>query len=126
MIKVTDEQFEDIINQALDSLPPKYVKRLKNVAILSAETPSAQQRKQLNISDNQLLFGLYQGIPLTKRGSNYTLVLPDTITIFKQPHEQVASSLADLQEAVRKTLWHEIAHYFGLDHQQIDKLSNHH
>lgn len=122
MYKVSHEQFEELINNALDSLPKKYIKRLNNVAIVTADDLSDHQREKLKLPNEQTLFGLYEGIPLTQRGSNYNLVLPDVITIFKPPHEHSANNQKELAEAIRHTLWHEIAHYFGLDHHKIHKL----
>lgn len=122
MYQVTQEQFEKMINQSLDTLPKKYVTRLKNVAIVTANEPSQEQRKKLHLHDGQTLYGLYEGIPLTQRGAGYNLILPDIITIFKHPLEWSSHSLSDLQEQVRHTLWHEIAHYFGLNHKHIHRL----
>lgn len=122
MFHVDKAQFEELVNQALDSLPKKYIERLNNVAIVIEESPTTAQRQQLHLHNNQTLFGLYQGIPLTKRGANYNLVLPDIITIFQLPIEANVNNISELKESVRHTLWHEIAHYFGLDHQRIYKL----
>lgn len=122
MYIVTQELFEEIINDSIDSLPIKYISKLKNVAIVTADNPSQVQRKKLKLKNNQSLYGLYEGIPLTQRGSNYNLVLPDIITLFKQPIENSVNDLNSLKEAIRLTLWHEIAHYFGLSHKQIHKL----
>ena len=122
MFKVSQSQFEDLINKALDSLPKKYIEKLDNVAIVTADEPNEQQRRKLHLHNGQTLFGLYQGIPLTQRGTSYNLVLPDIITIFKHPIEHSVNNLDELTEAVRHTLWHEIAHYFGLDHNKIYKL----
>lgn len=122
MYSVTNKEFESFVNQALDSLPKKYIRRLNNVAIIVEDNPSPEQRKRLHLHNNQTLFGLYQGIPLTKRGTNYNLVLPDIITIFKNPLEASVNNLEELKESIRHTLWHEIAHFFGLDHDRIYKL----
>jgi predicted Zn-dependent protease with MMP-like domain len=122
MFTVDQQKFEELINSALDSLPKKYIKRINNVAIITADSPSAQQRAKLHLHNGQTLFGLYEGIPLTHRGAGYNLVLPDIITIFKLPIERSVNSLDELSEAIKHTLWHEIAHYFGLDHDRIYKL----
>ncbi len=122
MFRVSKSEFEELINRALDTLPSKYISRLNNVAIIIEDQPTPAQRDQLHLHNNQTLFGLYQGIPLTKRGSNYNLVLPDIITIFQHPIEANANDYDSLRESIRHTLWHEIAHYFGLDHQRIYEL----
>lgn len=124
MLDITDEQFETVINQAMDELPEQHIKGLKNVAITFEDEPSAEQREKLKLSCHQSLYGLYEGIPLTKRNGNYSMVLPDKITIFKFPILQSSRSMSDIKQQVKHTLWHEIAHYYGLDHDQIHKLEN--
>jgi predicted Zn-dependent protease with MMP-like domain len=119
---IADEQFDAMITKALDSLPQKYIKNMKNVAIVIADEPTAEQRQKLKLHCDQTLFGLYEGIPLTQRGMGYNLVLPDKITIFKLPMLRVSQTMSELQEQVRHTLWHEIAHHFGLDHKRIHEL----
>ncbi len=117
----TDDEFDVIISKALDTLPQKYTSRMTNVAIVYADEPSAAQREQLKLRDNQSLFGLYQGVPLPARGGHEPL-LPDKITIFKVPLTMASQTPEQLQENVRHTLWHEMAHYFGLNHKRIHEL----
>ncbi len=124
MFDISDDHFEQLINESMDELPQEYIKNLKNIAITYADEPTPAQREKLRLACNQTLFGLYEGIPLTKRGSNYNLVLPDKITIFKHPILQSVDSLAGLKKQVKHTLWHEIAHYYGLDHDRIHQLES--
>lgn len=119
---MTDEQFDALITRAMNELPPHYIKGLDNVAIVMADEPTATQILKMKIDDNHLLLGLYEGIPLTKRGANYNFVLPDKITLFKNSILAVSSNEAELFEQIKRTLWHEIAHYYGLDHDRIDEL----
>ena len=121
MTHISEQEFEELVSQALDSLPEKYVSRINNVAIVTENNPSPEQRQKLHLHNGNLLFGLYEGIPLTQRGNNYTFVVPDKITIFKDPIESVSHNHEDLKERVRHTLWHEIAHFFGLGHDAIYK-----
>lgn len=120
--KITDEQFNDLIAKSLDELPDKYTSRLNNVLITFENEPSQEQRKKLKLRCNETLFGLYEGIPLPARGSGYQMVLPDRITIFKNPIQGVSSDEAALKAQVKHTLWHEIAHYFGLGHDKIHEI----
>jgi predicted Zn-dependent protease with MMP-like domain len=121
-VQIEDRQFEAIVGQAIDELPHKYLANMNNVAIVYADEPTPQQRLQLKLRCDQSLYGLYEGIPLTKRGGGYNLVLPDKITIFKNPLVQYSADLAALKANVKHTLWHEIAHHFGLDHDRIHSL----
>lgn len=119
MFQTTQEEFEDYIAQALDALPQRYQEKLNNVVIVAEDEPTPEQRHKLQLSNHQTLFGLYEGIPLTRRGNNYSLVLPDKITIFKLPIESQAMTSDEVKEQVRHTVWHEVAHFYGLDHIDI-------
>lgn len=122
MLEITDEQFDAMISQAMDELPEQYITGLQNVLITYDDEPSPEQRTKLKLNCHETLFGLYEGIPLTKRGAGYNMVLPDRITIFKLPMLRLAASPEELQAQVKHTLWHEIAHYYGLDHDRIHEI----
>ena len=117
----SDDEFDQMISNALDSLPSKYTERMTNVAIIYADEPSPQQRQKLKLHCNQTLLGLYEGVPLPARGGIQPY-LPDKITIFKVPLVLSSNNMSELQENIRHTLWHEMAHYFGLDHKRIHEL----
>lgn len=117
----SDDQFDTLVGEALDSLPEKYTSRLTNVAIVYADEPTPEQRAMLKLHCTQTLLGLYEGVPLPQRGGREPL-LPDKITIFKLPLAAMSKDLNDLKEQIRHTLWHEMAHYFGLDHKRIHEL----
>jgi predicted Zn-dependent protease with MMP-like domain len=119
---ISDEQFDQLITRAMDELPQEYIKGLENVAILYADEPDDYQRQTAHLHDHDILLGLYEGIPLTKRGTNYTFVLPDKITLFKHSILSVVDTPEELFEQIKRTLWHEIAHYYGLDHTNIHAL----
>ena len=121
MIEISDDEFQALINQALSELPGEHVRNIKNVAILYEDIPTPEQRMKVNLHDNQTLLGLYEGLPLSQR-QGMTRVLPDKITLFKLPLQYHANTTAELKEQIKHTLWHEIAHYYGLDHGQISNL----
>jgi predicted Zn-dependent protease with MMP-like domain len=106
----------------LDTLPEKYVKGLENVLITYEDEPTPEQREELKLHCNQSLFGLYQGIPRIARNNGYNMVMPDKITIFKHPILNFSHDLTSLKEQIRHTVWHEIAHHYGLDHDRIHAL----
>jgi len=133
MFEVTQEGFEQLVARGIDRLPEHILKEIDNVAIVTADCPTPTQRKKAGgppLTSNEscqhgwLLFGLYEGIPKTRRMNNYSLVLPDIITIFKEPIQAVSSSLEDMEKKVSDTVWHEVAHHFGLDHDRIHALEN--
>ena len=121
MFAVDDQQFQVLIDEALGTLPKEHVDNLKNVAILYEHDPTPEQRQKLALRHDQTLFGLYEGVPLSQR-QGVARLLPDKITLFINPICASADSLAELKEQIRHTLWHEIAHYYGLDHAQIHEL----
>lgn len=120
-MNVSEETFQQLINDTLESLPGEHVKNIQNVAILFQDEPTTEQRKQLALRKNETLLGLYEGVPLSER-QGVQPTLPDRITLFKQPLESTARSMQELKEEIRHTLWHEIGHYYGLNHQRISEL----
>lgn len=111
-------QFERLVAAGIDAIPAQFTAKLNNVAIVIDDTPSAEQLQKAHVHAGWTLFGLYEGIPQTKR-ANYSMVLPDKITIFKQPIEAAARDAEDVKEIVRTTVWHEIAHHFGMNEAEV-------
>lgn len=114
---MTNEEFEKLVSEGIDAIDEKFLQKLKNVEIVIEENPTPFQLGKLKLR-GALLFGLYEGIPQTKR-EGYGQVLPDKITIFKNPIEQAYSNPEDIKKAVKDTVWHEIAHHFGMDETQV-------
>lgn len=119
---MTDEEFDHLITRAMDELPQEFIRGLDNVAIVYADEPTEEQKIRMKLDHNHLLLGLYEGIPLTQRGNGYSLVLPDKITLFKHPIMAVSSNEEQLFEQIKRTLWHEMAHFYGLSHARMDEL----
>ncbi len=126
MIDISDEAFAALIEEAMDALPEEYVRNLSNVAVVYADEPTEEQRRKLRLRCDQQLFGLYEGIPRTSRGAGYNFVLPDKITIFKLPILALSQDEQGVRRQVARTLWHEIAHHYGLGHDQIHALESKH
>jgi len=121
MLELSDDQFQHLIDEALGEMPKVRLQHLKNVAILFADEPTEDQRQKLHLLPYQSLYGLYEGIPLPQR-QGLPSTLPDRITLFKLPILHSSNDPAGLKEQIKRTLWHEIAHYYGLDHKRIDEL----
>lgn len=121
MVEVSDEEFQKLIDEGLGELPGEHVKNIQNVAILYEDVPTPEQREQLQLRNDQTLLGLYEGVPLSQR-QGMARVLPDKITLFKRPLCWQANTTQELKQEIKHTLWHEIAHYYGLDHDKIHKL----
>jgi len=123
MFIVDLDTFESLVTKSVENLPEIYRQKIDNIAFIVEEVPSAEQRVKLELANNQTLFGLYEGVPLPQRQGSLK-VIPDKITIFQIPIQSSVNNLAELYDAVARTVWHEVAHYFGLDHQMIDRLNN--
>ena len=119
---LSDEEFDRLITRAMDELPQQYIKGLDNVAIVYADEPTEEQKIKMKLDHQHLLLGLYEGIPLTQRGNGYSFVLPDKITLFKNQILATVRNENELFEQIKRTLWHEIAHFYGLNHARIDEL----
>ena len=112
------KRFGELIGEAVDSLPLEFAQKLNNVAVIVHNSPTDDQLRELGLSKKDLLFGLYRGIPQTKRG-HYSGVLPDKITIFKKAIEAVAKTEEEVREKIRDTVMHEIGHHFGLSDEDL-------
>ncbi|MFQ5813139.1 MAG: metallopeptidase family protein [Anaerolineae bacterium] len=119
---MTREEFEALVDEALADLPSEILERMDNVAVTVAYWPSRAQLVRAGVQSPATLFGLYEGVPLTKRGVNYGMVPPDRITLFQGSLEAACRTLAAIQEQVRRTVIHEIGHHFGIDEDRIREL----
>ena len=115
--------FEDLVVEAIDTLPDDILAMLDNVEIVIADVPTASQREVAGDLDaGELLLGLYEGIPLTERTSGYGMVLPDKITLFQDALEAVCPDAETLRNEVRVTVVHELAHHFGISDRRLREL----
>jgi len=114
------KKFEELVEEGIKTIPERFLKTLENVDIVVKETPTAEQLEKLKIRKGVFLFGLYEGVPQTDRWG-YGQVLPDKITIFKEPIEKAAISESEIKKIVKETVWHELAHHFGLDEKRVRK-----
>ncbi|MSU56380.1 MAG: metallopeptidase family protein [Candidatus Taylorbacteria bacterium] len=122
MCTVTLEEFEMFVREGVEAIPEKFRSRITNVAFLTDEEPTAKQRAENGLVPEETLFGLYEGIPRPARGEGYGgLVLPDRITIFKRPIEEDSCTREEIRKHVIDTVWHEVAHHFGLDEEAVEK-----
>jgi predicted Zn-dependent protease with MMP-like domain len=119
-----DSIFENLVSEAIDNIPNQYQSKLKNVVFKVEPEPTLEQRKKLGLRDCDALFGLYEGVPRTKRNGAVHSIVPDVITIFMHPMVDIYKDESSLKKQIFETIWHEVAHYFGLDHAQIHKAKN--
>jgi predicted Zn-dependent protease with MMP-like domain len=115
-------QFEQILLQALDQIPPRFRDAVQNLDIEVRWRPSPEERSHAGLHPDHTLLGLYLGVPLPERSSSYTFTLPDKIVIYQEPHELACETEEELVEQVRKTLLHEIGHYLGIEEDRLGEL----
>jgi predicted Zn-dependent protease with MMP-like domain len=112
-------EFDRLVEEAFQRIPARFRKRLNNVALTVELEPSREQLTRAHVSRGGTLLGLYEGRPLTRRSVFEPWSMPDRIIIFQGPHERLARSPEHLLELVSATVWHEVAHYFGMDEGQV-------
>ena len=115
------DKFEKLVWQGIEAIPKRFLEKLDNVDIIIEDESTPEQMRKLKLSQGAKLFGLYEGVPQTKR-RHYTWVMPDKITIFQKPIESVCFTDEEIKEQVKKTVWHEIAHHFGMDEERVRKV----
>lgn len=113
------EEFERLVSAAYDLIPDQFRSRMENIALIVEPEPGAHQLARSRVARGSTLFGLYEGRPLTVRSVFDSFAMPDRIIIFQGPHERAARSPEHLAKLVEDTIWHEVAHYFGMDEAQV-------
>jgi len=110
--------FERLVGEALDGLPPQFAELLENVAVVVEEEPDPALLDEMGMEDDEELMGLYLGVPLPERGSQYQ-ALPDRIAIYRGPVLRLCGSRREVVREVRDTVIHELGHYFGLEDEEM-------
>ena len=120
-MRLTQEEFQSLVLQAVQELPPRIMNAMENVAILVEDWPSDDVLRTTGLESRYDLLGLYAGVPLPERESGPPL-LPDTITLFQGPIESACPSREALVREIRITLLHEVGHYMGMDEEDLDRM----
>ena len=116
------ERFEWLVARAVQNLPEEFLIRLKNIDVVVEEHPSPGQLNRVGLRYGQTLLGLYEGVPLTKRGGHYGLVPPDKITIFQKPIQARCRHDAAITTEIQRVVKHEIAHHFGISDARLRQI----
>jgi predicted Zn-dependent protease with MMP-like domain len=119
---MTRKEFQDVVSDALDELPPMFQDALHNLDIQVRWAPTPEERRRARLRPGMELFGIYLGIPITKRGNHYAMVVPDIIVIYQRTHERACVTRQGMIEQARQTLLHEIGHYMGIDENRLREL----
>lgn len=125
---MSEQEFEQIANAEWECVPNRFKQKISNVALLIEDDVDERVRKEEGLEEGESLLGLYHGIPLTERGSEYGVggTMPDTITLYRLPILEEASEMDRafrdaVRIVVRETLWHEVGHYFGLAEHGVNE-----
>lgn len=116
------EKFEELILKALARLPAEFRRRLENVDIVVEDRSFSRHRSRAGLKSDSQLLGLYEGVPQSERGVGYNLVVPDRITLFREPIEALCRSEREIEVEVEKVVRHEIAHHFGMSERQLRRI----
>jgi len=116
------ERFEWLVARAIETLPDEFISRLENIDVVVEDYPTQSQLASVGLRRGQALLGLYQGVPLTKRGAHYGLVPPDKITIFQRPIEAKCRHDAKIVAEIQRVVRHEIAHHFGIGDARLEQI----
>lgn len=120
--KFTPEEFDQLVVEALETLPLFFQEKLSNIEVMTADWPSKAELQSVGLQDRNQLLGLYRGIPLTRRTSGYNLVLPDKITLFRMPIQRFCRTPQAVMKQTRRTVLHELAHHFGISDERLREL----
>ncbi len=113
------QDFDRLVAEACARIPARFRRRMKNLAVMVEPEPTPAQLERGGVPPGSTLLGLYEGRPLTQRSVFENFAMPDRITIFQGPHERLAHTPEHLVRLVNDTVWHEVAHYFGMDELQV-------
>jgi predicted Zn-dependent protease with MMP-like domain len=116
------ERFEDLVRQAVEGLPREFLDSLENVDVLVDDFPTVEQMRRSKIRSRYMLLGLYEGVPRTRRGSHYGMVLPDKITIFQKSIEAKCHTDEQIVAEIERVVKHEIAHHFGIGDERLREM----
>lgn len=119
---MSEEQFDAYVADSLAAIPDPFAEKITEVQIVVEDTPSIRQRKSLGLRPCDALYGLYEGVPLIKRNGMVYAKVPDVITVFRHPMIDVFKNELALKQQIRETVWHEVGHYFGFDHDRINAI----
>jgi len=123
-MKLTREEFEELVVSALKGLPKFFRKKMENVDVVIEGQASHALLSEMGLRSPSALLGLYQGIPLDRRGFYYGNVLPDKITLFQVPIQSRCTTKEEIEDRIKEVVMHEVGHYFGLDDERLEELED--
>ncbi len=117
-MRVSEDEFEALVERALERLPPEFAELLDNIAVVTEDDPEPELKREMAMDEEEELLGLYRGVPFGERDSGYS-ALPDQVVLYRCPLVRVSRNRRELIREVRDTLVHELGHYFGLSDEEM-------
>jgi predicted Zn-dependent protease with MMP-like domain len=121
-LEIENQKFESYVDEAMEQLPLALAAEIRNLAIRIQDEPTRAQLRRWDIPSDVELLGFYEGVPLTERTTDYSMILPDVIYIFLKPIAESCTSDEEVRAEVRRTVRHEIAHHFGIEDERLEEL----
>ena len=121
-MKVTSSEFAALVSEAMEDIPPSFQRHMRDVTIDVEPIPDIDTCRRMGIPNLRSLLGLYHGTPLTRRSVEQLVKMPDRITIYQRNIERICSTREQIIRQVRKTVFHEVGHHFGLSEHDLDEL----
>ena len=121
-MKLSDEEFDRIVKRAIRRIPQVIRRHLDNIVISVRKRPSRNMMKEMKLPSGEALLGLFQGIPLIERSVTSPPLFPDTILLFQEPLEKTCETREELEEQIRITVVHEVAHFIGIGEERLEEL----
>jgi predicted Zn-dependent protease with MMP-like domain len=119
MISISEEEFHEYVDSAIETIPDSFKEKLDNIIFIVEDYPSENDLERLGMTNRRYLLGLYSGIPYTHRSTWYAGTTPDRIILFQKNIESLCSTKEQLKEKIREVMVHEVAHYFGMNEDEI-------
>ncbi|MGB9625137.1 MAG: metallopeptidase family protein [Phycisphaerae bacterium] len=121
-MRLSPEEFEELVDEALESIPPPFVPYMDGLAVDVEPMPDEETLEEMGIDNPRSLLGLYRGTPLTARSVEQSLRMPDSIVIYQRNIERMCRTRQQLVEQIRKTILHEVGHHFGMDERELGEM----
>jgi predicted Zn-dependent protease with MMP-like domain len=120
---LTEERFLELVEEAMEAIPEEFDEYIENIEVSVEQYPSLELLKSLGMSSNDELYGVYMGVPYTKRRRSWSPLFPDSIVIFQKPIERLCrGDERKVREQILRTVMHEIGHYFGISEERLEEL----
>jgi predicted Zn-dependent protease with MMP-like domain len=121
-VKLGDEEFDGIVRRALRRMPDEITEYLDNLVISVRKRPSKKMLREMQLSEDDTLFGVFEGVPLVERSITSPTLLPDSILLFQEPLEAACETIEELEEEIEITVVHEVAHFIGMSEERLEEL----